>query len=117
MPMPTEVNFTIYDWSTETHRFNVKDNAGNARSLTGYTAVCQVRDVHGGTLLLSLTEGAGCTTSGSGFVDVEFDGAVIGPAVWETAVYDVFVVRTADGERFAIATGAISVAQSVASFA
>lgn len=114
MPMPTEVNFTIYDGFSETHRFSVTDAAGNPRSLTGYTSRCQVRDTYGGVLLLDLTEGSGVVTNSSGYVDVTFDGAVIGPAAWTQGVYDLWLVRTSDSKPFAIATGAVQVAESVA---
>lgn len=113
----TNVDLGLYDWSTATHRFSVKDASGALQSLSGYTAVMQVRDTHGGSLLMTLTEGSGVTTDAAGHVDVTFDGATIGPATWTTAVYDLFLLRTADGKRFAVATGSLFITPSVANFA
>lgn len=113
---PQRVDLSLYDWSSGRVRFNVVDAQGAARDLTGYDALLQVRESHGGALLLGLSEGDGITTDASGYVDVAFDGDVIGPAAWTVGFYDLFLQNRATLDYYALATGTITVARSVATF-
>lgn len=112
---PQRVDLELYDWSSGRVRFNVTDSTGAPRDLTGYSALVQVRDGYGGALLLELSEGDGVET-GADYVDVAFDGDVIGPAAWGVGFYDLFLRKTLTQDYYAIATGTITVARSVADF-
>lgn len=88
MPATTK-HFVCWMGETFKRRLTLVDSAGTAINLTGATAMLQVRESVGGTVIFDLDESAGITLGGAaGTIDIEISAA-------NTAAADVATLTSA----------------------
>lgn len=108
------VDATSMRLNVDSSRFSAYTSGGELLyhppvDLTGYTATMTIKDVVGGTTLLTLTEASGITLGTTdGVIDLLISGAVTGAWTWTTAVYDLDLTDTA-GVITNLSTGSILV--------